>query len=97
MVFPVIFLKLLFLQKPLVMLQHGIGASAEVWSIIINALVQRGFEVVAPDMLGHGLSSAPDKSNYYTFSNLLLQALTIFDRYMTDDKRKCILIGHSYG
>ncbi|XP_018578974.1 protein ABHD8-like [Anoplophora glabripennis] len=84
-------------KKPLVMLQHGIGASAEVWSLIINALVQRGFEVVAPDMLGHGLSSAPDKSNYYTFSNLLLQALTIFDHYMTDDKRKCILIGHSYG
>ncbi|KAJ8918676.1 hypothetical protein NQ315_014996 [Exocentrus adspersus] len=84
-------------KKPLVMLQHGIGASAEVWSLIINGLVQRGFEVVAPDLVGHGLSSAPDKSKCYTFSNLILQTLTIFDHYMTDTKRKCILIGHSFG
>ncbi|XP_028145587.1 protein ABHD8-like [Diabrotica virgifera virgifera] len=85
------------LQKPLVIMFHGIGTSADIWTIVINAMTCRGYEVVAPDMLGHGFSSAPLKSSYYTFNNLLLQALTIFDYYMADSKRKCILIGHSYG
>lgn len=78
------------------MLFHGIGTSADIWSLVINALVCKGYEVVAPDMLGHGFSSAPTKAHFYSFNNLLLQALTIFDHYATD-KRKCILIGHSYG
>ncbi|KAJ8936010.1 hypothetical protein NQ314_012536 [Rhamnusium bicolor] len=73
------------------------GTSADIWALIINTLVCRGFEVVAPDMIGHGFSSAPDKPSCYNFNNLLHQALTIFDYYMTDEKRKCILIGHSYG
>ncbi|CAG9855301.1 unnamed protein product [Phyllotreta striolata] len=84
-------------QKPLIMLFHGIGTSADIWTLVINALSSRGYEVVAPDMLGHGFSSAPMKPSYYTFNNLLLQALTIFDHYMADSKRKCVLIGHSYG
>lgn len=79
-------------------LLHGIGSSADVWWIVINSLVHKGYEIVAPDMLGHGFSSAPDKAAYYTFQNLLLQSLTIFDRYMTNnEKRKCIIIAHSYG
>lgn len=79
------------------MLIHGIGASADIWSVVMNSLVSKGYEVIAPDMLGHGFSSAPTKSGYYTFSSLVLQALTIFDHYMVNSKRKCVLIGHSYG
>lgn len=72
--------------------------SADVWSVLINALTTRNFEVIAPDMLGHGFSSAPDKASLYTFESLLVQLLTIFDHYMSvDEKRKCIIIGHSYG
>ncbi|CAG9816824.1 unnamed protein product [Phaedon cochleariae] len=84
-------------KRPLIMMFHGIGASADIWSIVINTLVCKGYEVIAPDMLGHGFSSAPTKSSYYTFKSLLLQALTIFDHYMTNERRKCIMIGHSYG
>lgn len=79
------------------MFLHGIGASADIWTLVSNALVSKGYEIIAPDMLGHGLSSAPNKSSYYTFNNLLLQALTVFDHYMTNEKRTCILVGHSYG
>ncbi|XP_060515892.1 protein ABHD8-like isoform X2 [Cylas formicarius] len=85
-------------QKQLIFMLHGIGASAEIWSALISNLSSKGFEVAAPDMLGHGYSSAPKKSSYYTFKNLLLQLIEIFDYYMGNDKkRKCILIGHSYG
>jgi hypothetical protein len=85
-------------KKPFIILFHGIGNSADVWWSIINSLINKGYEVIAPDMLGHGYSSAPNKANSYTFHSLLIHAITIFDHYTaTDDKRKCILIGHSYG
>ncbi|CAH0561772.1 unnamed protein product [Brassicogethes aeneus] len=83
-------------KKPLILLLHGIGMSADVWQILIDTLVNKGFEVIAPDLLGHGFSSAPDMESLYTFESLLLQLITIFDHYMID-KKKCIVIGHSYG
>lgn len=72
--------------------------SADVWWLVLTSLVNKGFEVIAPDMLGHGYSSAPGKSKSYSFHKLLLHAITIFDHYLGgDEKNKCILIGHSYG
>lgn len=57
-----------------------------------------GFEVIAPDMLGHGFSSAPDKASAYTFQNLLNHTIAVFDHYIgADSLKKCIVIGHSYG
>ncbi|GJQ67452.1 hypothetical protein Trydic_g5115 [Trypoxylus dichotomus] len=47
-------------NKPLVMLLHGIGSTADVWWNIIYNLHSRGYEIIAPDMLGHGFSSAPN-------------------------------------
>ncbi|RZC39497.1 abhydrolase domain-containing protein 8-like [Asbolus verrucosus] len=85
-------------KKPFIILFHGIGNTADVWWSVINSLAYRGYEVIAPDMLGHGYSSTPDRASSYTFHNLLIHAITIFDHYTaSDDKRKCILIGHSYG
>lgn len=84
--------------KPLIMLIHGLGSTADIWSILMHNLSFKGFEVVAPDLLGHGFSSAPNKASLYHFKNLLSQAIAVFDYFMKkEDKRKCILIGHSYG
>lgn len=86
------------IKKPMIFLFHGIGTSADIWWVVIKSLVNSGYEVVAPDMLGHGYSSAPDKKEFYAFQNLLLHALTIFDNYANSaENRKYILIGHSYG
>lgn len=77
---------------------HGIGCTADFWWIIIKSLVNRGYEIVAPDMLGHGFSSAPDQKKAYTFKSLLKHATTIFDNYVgTDELKRCIVIGHSFG
>lgn len=85
-------------KRPVVLLLHGIGSTADVWWIVMNSLIIKGYEVVAPDLLGHGYSSAPDKASLYTFDNLLLQIVSIFDHYVgTDEKRKCIIIAHSFG
>ncbi|KAB0801187.1 hypothetical protein PPYR_05541 [Photinus pyralis] len=85
-------------KKPTVILLHGIGSSADVWWHIINTLVQKGYEVVAPDMLGHGFSSIPDQPEAYKFKNLLKYTLALFDQYIgCDESKSSIVIGHSFG
>lgn len=44
---------------PSVLLLHGVGLRAEAWNAQVDALTEAGFHVLAPDMLGHGSSSAP--------------------------------------
>ncbi|WKZ83360.1 MAG: alpha/beta hydrolase [Acidimicrobiia bacterium] len=43
-----------------VLLLHGLGASAEGWWRLASALADAGFEVVAPDLRGHGDSPRGD-------------------------------------
>lgn len=75
---------------------HGAGSSSEVWKNLINNLVQCGYECVAPDLLGHGLSSAPDKASHYTFHSFLQDMLCIFDRFVVEG-RSAVILGHGYG
>ncbi|PIK56716.1 putative abhydrolase domain-containing protein 8 [Apostichopus japonicus] len=55
---------------------------------------EQGFEVVAPDLFGHGFSDAPRRESAYSFYELAEDTLAIFDKYC---KKRNILIGHSYG
>lgn len=48
---------------PLLLL-HGFTGSGEVWEGVVPALAQR-FTVVRPDLLGHGLTDAPDDPKRY--------------------------------
>lgn len=54
------------------------------------------WQVVAPDMMGHGLSSAPKDPSQYTFSQMLDQVTLVFDLFVPQG-RKCVVIGHGYG
>lgn len=85
-----------FSELPILFFLHGVGGSADIWSSQISYFVKQGYEVVAPDMLGHGFSSCPDKAKAYTFTKLFKDILTIFDAYVTEN-RQCIVFGHSYG
>ncbi|XP_078456445.1 protein ABHD8 [Lampetra planeri] len=73
---------------------HGVGGSLEVWREQLRALSALGYECVAPDLLGHGGSSAPDAAAAYTFAALAEDMRFIFRRYA---KRRNVLVGHSYG
>jgi len=75
---------------------HGVGGSANIWSNQLSYFADLGHEVIAPDLLGHGFSSAPDKPKSYTFKKLLHDTQTIFDHFIPRN-RECIVIGHSYG
>lgn len=85
-----------YLQKPLLFFLHGVGCSADLWFKLIKHFANEGYEIAAPDMLGHGYSSAPDIAALYEFHHLLKDTIDIFDKFV-NDQRKCVVIGHSYG
>ena len=73
---------------------HGVGGSLDIWGSQLDFFSRLGYEVVAPDLAGHGASSAPQIAAAYTFYALAEDLRLIFKRYA---RRRNILIGHSYG
>ncbi|NXO45312.1 ABHD8 protein, partial [Locustella ochotensis] len=73
---------------------HGVGGSLDIWKEQLEFFSQLGYEVVAPDLAGHGCSSAPPVAAAYTFYALAEDMRAVFKRYA---KKRNILIGHSYG
>lgn len=73
---------------------HGVGGSMDIWESQLDYFSQLGYEVIAPDLAGHGASSAPQITAAYSFYALADDIRIIFLRYA---KRRNILIGHSYG
>lgn len=83
-------------QKPLLLFLHGMGGSSDHWRQQLWYFVSCGYEVVAPDLIGHGLSSAPQDPSQYTFSQMLDHITLVFDLFVPQG-RKCVVIGHDYG
>lgn len=73
---------------------HGVGGSLDIWGSQLDFFSRLGYEVIAPDLAGHGASSAPQISAAYTFYALAEDMRLIFKRYA---RKRNILIGHSYG
>ncbi|XP_037106226.1 protein ABHD8 [Syngnathus acus] len=73
---------------------HGVGGSLDIWKSQLDFFSRLGYEVIAPDLAGHGCSSAPPIPAAYTFYALAEDMRLIFKRYA---RKRNILIGHSYG
>ena len=73
---------------------HGVGGSADVWNSQLDFIASFGIEAIAPDLLGHGLSSCPNRAKDYFFNEILADVEAVFDKYC---KRQNIIIAHSYG
>ncbi|XP_025894639.1 protein ABHD8 [Nothoprocta perdicaria] len=73
---------------------HGVGGSLDIWKEQLDFFTKLGYEVVAPDLAGHGCSSAPQIAAAYTFYALAEDMRAVFKRFA---KKRNILIGHSYG
>ncbi|XP_056459511.1 protein ABHD8-like [Gadus chalcogrammus] len=73
---------------------HGVGGSLDIWGSQLDFFSQLGYEVIAPDLAGHGASSAPQIAAAYTFYALAEDMRVLFKRYA---RKRNVLIGHSYG
>ncbi|MFZ0338351.1 MAG: alpha/beta hydrolase [Terracidiphilus sp.] len=51
-------------KGPVVVLVHGLGASAEYWSNLAPYLAKAGFRVYIPDLIGYGRSERPADFSY---------------------------------
>lgn len=83
--------------KPIIVFIHGFGSSADVFELQIEYFTQLGYCCIAPDMLGHGMSSSPNKSHEYHFDKLLNDLELVLQHYAISHGKKCILVAHNYG
>ncbi|QZY30325.1 alpha/beta fold hydrolase [Nocardioides coralli] len=78
-------------KGPVVLLLHGLGCDHTTWEPVIEALARR-YTVIAPDLLGHGLSDKP-RADYSVggYANGMRDLLTVLgiDRVT--------VVGHSFG
>jgi pimeloyl-ACP methyl ester carboxylesterase len=83
-------------QKPngkTVLLMHGKNFSGIYWGNVMKNLLKEGYDVLAPDQVGFGTSSAP--INYqYSFHQLARNTKALVDSLGI---KKVILVGHSMG
>lgn len=73
---------------------HGVGGSSDVWQSQMHYFACEGYEIVAPDLIGHGFSCTPEDAQAYHFKEIGADLEEIFDKYC---KKKNVIIGHSYG
>ncbi|XP_005094356.1 uncharacterized protein LOC101852461 [Aplysia californica] len=73
---------------------HGVGGSSDIWCAQTKYFSDLGFEVILPDLIGHGFSGTPKQAKAYHFKEIAADLESLFDKYC---KRKNVVIGHSYG
>lgn len=78
-----------------VVLIHGFAASNNHWVYLTPELLSQGYQVLAPDLIGHGNSSKPWDPTCYTYS--------VIYQHFEDWMKTCgidedvTLVGHSMG
>jgi pimeloyl-ACP methyl ester carboxylesterase len=78
---------------PTLMLIHGFCASNFVWNESLVPLAEKGFRVVAPDLVGFGFSGKPKKGEY----TIEMQARMITGLMDALGIERATLVGSSYG
>jgi pimeloyl-ACP methyl ester carboxylesterase len=76
-----------------VLLLHGKNFSAAYWAPTIAALTEAGFRVIAPDQIGFGKSSKPERYQF-TFAGLAANTVALLDAV---GARRVSVVGHSMG
>ena len=78
-------------QGPALLLLHGLGCDHTTWLPVIHDLA-RHYTVIAPDLLGHGVSAKP-RADYSVggYANGMRDLLTVLNI------DKVTVVGHSFG
>jgi len=80
---------------PIAFLIHGLGGRSEQWNLVFKSLLQAGYDVVIPDLIGHARSMKPNRPDWYTTEELILDVEFLMKQYGPRDE--VILVGHSMG
>ncbi len=78
---------------PLLLL-HGFPDSAQLWRKMIPDLAAAGFQVIAPDQRGYGLTSAPAETNAYRIETIVADAIALLDAL---EVPTASVMGHDWG
>ena len=78
---------------PIVML-HGWPDSWHLWSSQMQALAERGYRVIAPDLRGFGESDKPDEVEQYSIVHSVGDVAGIMDAL---DIERAVVVGHDFG
>jgi hypothetical protein len=83
-------------NPPLLFYIHGVGGSSIIWQSQLEFFNEKGYEIIALDLVGHGLSSIAKEANLYEFLEMSSDILQIFDMFANKNNNN-VVIGHSYG
>ena len=61
-------------------LLHGFTGSSASWTTLIDEFANDGWHVIAPDMLGHGMSDAPAEPERYSIEHCQSDLLALLQQ-----------------
>lgn len=80
-------------SKKTILFLHGFTGSLNDWADVINKIDKR-FNKIALDLIGHGKSSSPTSVNYYTADSIVNQIEQVVNHFRL---KEIILFGYSMG
>ncbi len=83
-----------FPERPTVVLLHGLGSNHLIWSHLSAELHKAQYNIIAPDIRGHGYSDKRIVHKLYTFPVLADDVAAIAKK---ENLSQCILAGYSFG
>jgi pimeloyl-ACP methyl ester carboxylesterase len=79
--------------KPPVLLLHGLPSQSYGWRGVMTALAEQGFRAIAPDWIGSGFSSKPDKRDFAYNPEAYLKALEALIQALQIDRFSLVVQG----
>jgi len=80
-------------DKPPVLLLHGLPSQSFTWTAMMPDLAAQGFRSIAPDWVGYGRSTKPDKRDFSYTPDAFVDALTGFIQAIELDRFYLVVQG----
>ncbi|HEY9700125.1 MAG TPA: alpha/beta fold hydrolase [Trichocoleus sp.] len=81
------------LDKPPVVLLHGIPSQSYSWRNVMPTLAEQGFRLIAPDWIGSGFSSKPDRRDFAYTPDAFVEAFGDFLAALGIDRCSLVVQG----
>jgi pimeloyl-ACP methyl ester carboxylesterase len=80
-------------DRPPVLLLHGLPAQSYSWTVIMPQLAEKGFRAIAPDWIGFGQSTKPEKQDFPYTPDAFINALDRFLNTVELEKFSLVIQG----